>query len=217
MYSIVYFILGYVVPDLSLSPLCHPQFKKGPPSEIAQVASNFLNQVLHNSGFINLEDLCILEGKFVWVLYIDLTCLNYGGNILDVSVKAMISALKNVKVPHVDLIHNMNENNDELLATDNGIQEKVELKIDGENKQPLNLGNFPISNTICLFDENLLVDPTDEEEDLPGTTNITVVLTPGDFMIFFNIMFFISNSLISRLIFFQTMKYAIYINLEGMP
>ena len=114
MYSIVYFILGYVVPDLSLSPLCHPQFKKGPPSEIAQVASNFLNQVLHNSGFINLEDLCILEGKFVWVLYIDLTCLNYGGNILDVSVKAMISALKNVKVPHVDLIHNvMNENNDE--------------------------------------------------------------------------------------------------------
>ena len=185
MYSIVYFILGYVVPDLSLSPLCHPQFKKGPPSEIAQVASNFLNQVLHNSGFINLEDLCILEGKFVWVLYIDLTCLNYGGNILDVSVKAMISALKNVKVPHVDLIHNMNENNDELLATDNGIQEKVELKIDGENKQPLNLGNFPISNTICLFDENLLVDPTDEEEDLPGTTNITVVLTPGDFTIFF--------------------------------
>ena len=112
MYSIVYFILGYVVPDLSLSPLCHPQFKKGPPSEIAQVASNFLNQVLHNSGFINLEDLCILEGKFVWVLYIDLTCLNYGGNILDVSVKAMISALKNVKVPHVDVIHNvMNENN----------------------------------------------------------------------------------------------------------
>ena len=97
VYSIVYFILGYVVPDLSLSPLCHPQFKKGPPSEIAQVASNFLNQVLHNSGFINLEDLCILEGKFVWVLYIDLTCLNYGGNILDVSVKAMISALKNDK------------------------------------------------------------------------------------------------------------------------
>ena len=103
-----------MVPNLSLSPLCHPQFKKGPPSEIAQVASNFLNQVLHNSGFINLEDLCILEGKFVWVLYIDLTCLNYGGNILDVSVKAMISALKNVKVPHVELIHNVNENNDDF-------------------------------------------------------------------------------------------------------
>ena len=61
----------------------------------------------------------------------------------------------------------------------------MELKIDGDKKQPLKLGNFPISNTICLFDENLLVDPTDEEEELSGTTNITVVLTPGDFTNFF--------------------------------
>ena len=60
---------GYIVPNLTLSPLCHSQFKQGPPSETAQVASNFLNQVLVNSGYLDLEELCILEGKYVWVLY----------------------------------------------------------------------------------------------------------------------------------------------------
>ena len=116
---------GYIVPNLTLSPLCHSQFKQGPPSETAQVASNFLNQVLVNSGYLDLEELCILEGKYVWVLYgklsfennsivafvlmfyhfsVDLTCMNYAGNVLDVSVKAMTSALKNVKVPEPKII-----------------------------------------------------------------------------------------------------------------
>ena len=105
--------------------MCHSQFKQGPPSETAQVASNFLNQVLVNSGYLDLEELCILEGKYVWVLYgelsfennfivafvlmfyhfsVDLTCMNYAGNVLDVSVKAMTSALKNVKVPEPKII-----------------------------------------------------------------------------------------------------------------
>ena len=35
---------------------------------------------------------------------VDLTCLNYAGNVLDVSVKAMTSALKNVKVPEAKII-----------------------------------------------------------------------------------------------------------------
>ena len=36
---------GFVVPNLELSPICHPQFKPGPPSELAQTVSNFLLEV----------------------------------------------------------------------------------------------------------------------------------------------------------------------------
>ena len=76
-------ITGYVVPNLDLSPMCHPQFKPGPPSESAQVASYFIYEVIQNSQIIDLEKLCINPGKLVWAIYIDLICLNYDGNILD--------------------------------------------------------------------------------------------------------------------------------------
>ena len=147
--------------------MCHPQFKQGPPSETAQVASNFLQQVLNNSGFIDLEDLCIEKGKFVWVLYIDLTCLNYGGNILDVSVKAMTSALKNVMVPKASVIKQEDDNSDVTV--------QLEISPESNFRRPLKLGNVPISHTICLFENKLLLDPTAEEEEL--CTSVTIVLT----------------------------------------
>jgi exosome complex RNA-binding protein Rrp42 (RNase PH superfamily) len=41
--------------------------------------------------------LCIKEGKAVWVLHADIVCLNYDGNILDASLLALTTALKNCK------------------------------------------------------------------------------------------------------------------------
>ena len=92
---------GFIVPNLSLSPICHPQFRPGPPSELAQTASHFLHESVINSGIINLDDLCILEDKYVWCIYADLNCLNYGGNILDTALKALVAALTNATMPNV--------------------------------------------------------------------------------------------------------------------
>jgi exosome complex component RRP43 len=41
-----------------------------------------------------MDSLCIAPGKAVWVLYIDIICLNYDGNILDASMMALKAALK---------------------------------------------------------------------------------------------------------------------------
>lgn len=44
---------------------------------------------------VDLNDLCISEGKAVWVLYADIVCLNDDGNVFDASLLALVSALKN--------------------------------------------------------------------------------------------------------------------------
>jgi len=37
---------GYLVPNVELPPMCSPNFKPGPPSELAQVLSETVNKLL---------------------------------------------------------------------------------------------------------------------------------------------------------------------------
>ncbi|RUS15041.1 ribosomal protein S5 domain 2-type protein, partial [Endogone sp. FLAS-F59071] len=54
---------GYLVPNVELSPICSPKFRPGPPSEQAQVASEFLNKIMESSKIVSLKDLCIEPSK----------------------------------------------------------------------------------------------------------------------------------------------------------
>lgn len=42
-----------------------------------------------------LDSLCICPGKAVYVLYIDVVCINYDGNAFDAAVMAVMAALRN--------------------------------------------------------------------------------------------------------------------------
>uniref|UniRef100_A0A8C4QB90 Ribosomal RNA-processing protein 43 n=1 Tax=Eptatretus burgeri TaxID=7764 RepID=A0A8C4QB90_EPTBU len=84
-----------VIPNVDLSPLCSARFRPGPPCEQAQVAGQFLADVITSSELVSLEDLCIQKGKLVWVLYCDLECLDYDGNVLDACSIALLAALRN--------------------------------------------------------------------------------------------------------------------------
>jgi len=44
-------------------------------------------------------------------------CLNYGGSIIDASVKAVVAALKNVRVPKVELVILLNNFTLEIWRT----------------------------------------------------------------------------------------------------
>ena len=154
---------GYVVPNLELPSLCHSQFKPGPPPAMAQVASCFINEVIQNSGLINPKDLCVEAGKLVWVIYIDLTCLNLDGNILDVCIKSLVTALRTVRVPHVVIKKEEDE--------------EEQISVDADKRSPLKLPeSLPYCCTIAIFEnDKLLVDPTEEEENYSMAT-ITIVI-----------------------------------------
>ena len=121
---------------------------------------------------IDLKDLCIKPGRLVWAIYIDLTCLNYDGNILDVSIKALCAALRSMKLPHVE-INDKTDDDGEVIK----LEENEEIKVDIENKTNFKLKTeIPYSCTIAVFDgDKLLVDPTEEEEKISDTT-VTVVV-----------------------------------------
>ena len=105
-----------------------------------------------------MEKLCIKEGEKVWTIYIDLYSLNDDGNVLDAAGIGAVAALKTAKMPKYD-------------------EEKGKV-IYGEwtnEKLPLSK-NIPISITCYKIGENIIVDPTLEEEDIIET-RVTFGLT----------------------------------------
>ena len=79
----LHLFLGYIVPNIELSGLCHSQFKPGPPSDEAQVVSQFLLEVILNSKLLSPKDLVVVQGKLVWAVYIDLVSLLFPKHFFD--------------------------------------------------------------------------------------------------------------------------------------
>uniref|UniRef100_A0A669EEK8 Ribosomal RNA-processing protein 43 n=1 Tax=Oreochromis niloticus TaxID=8128 RepID=A0A669EEK8_ORENI len=154
---------GYIVPNVDLPPLCSSRFRPGPPGEEAQAASQFIADVIESSEVIKTEDLSIDRGKLCWVLYCDLMCLDYDGNILDACVIALLAALKNTRLPEVTI-------NKETSAPEVNLEKRWELQIH----------KHLVSASFCIFDDSILIsDPTAEEETL-STAHLTVVTDEDD-------------------------------------
>ncbi|KAI7861842.1 ribosomal protein S5 domain 2-type protein [Spinellus fusiger] len=156
---------GYLVPNVELSPMCSPKFRPGPPPARAQAVSEFIHQIITKSQIVPLEALCIEPGKAVWVLYCDIVCLNYNGNIMDTSLLALITALKTLTLPKAQVSPTMTVEADP--------SEKI---------CPFELTHFPVASTFCVFNQPtvLLSDPDDTEETLAKETVTIVMNTQGE-------------------------------------
>jgi len=153
---------GFFVPNVELPPLCSLEFRPGPPSESAQVLSQCVLEFANNSNLIDLEALCVEEQKLVWVVYADILCMSHDGNLLDACMTALYAALKNTQLPQIIV----NE-------------ETKDIEYVPYSEFPLTLSSKPVSTTIALFDEDiLLVDPCHEEEDI--ALGMITVVTGGD-------------------------------------
>ncbi|RKP27974.1 exosome complex component RRP43-like protein [Syncephalis pseudoplumigaleata] len=152
---------GYFVPNVELGPLCSARFRPGPPGDLAQLVSERLRSLLYvgSSKVVVLEDLCIEPEQAVWVIYADLTCLNYDGNILDACVLALSAALKDTRIPRAS------------LDVDEGI-----VRADEQATQPLTLRPFIFAATYGIYEGRLLLaDPNASEEPLMAS-QVTVCL-----------------------------------------
>ncbi|WBW71664.1 exosome subunit Rrp43 [Schizosaccharomyces osmophilus] len=140
---------GFIVPNVELGPLCNSKFKPGPPSDLAQVISQQLYQILIQTKLIHLHSLCIHEKKAVWALYADIVCLNYDGNAFDHAWTALMSALATTKLP--------------TAVWD----EDLEKVVCASNlTRPVQLSTKLYSFSWSVFNNILLADPTDEEVSL---------------------------------------------------
>jgi exosome complex component RRP43 len=186
--------LDLLIPNIELATGCSPLFLPGqPPSALAQSLSTRLYSLLHSSNLVDTDDLKIWyhppvfpdesnveeaavapEIKAFWTLYIDILVISLDGNPFDAAWAAIISALKDVRLPHAywDI------DREAIICSD---------LLSESNK--LHLRGFPIASTYTIFRTKeqtyalggkdginwLLADPDTFEESLcDETITITV-------------------------------------------
>jgi exosome complex component RRP42 len=139
---------GVIITNAELVPLASPTFEPGPPNEVGIELARVVDRGVRESKSIDLEALCIVPGKQVWVIFIDVHILDDCGNILDASSLGAIAALLTTKVP----------------ASRFGLGDDY----------PLPVKDIPIATTAIEFSDVLMFDPDVDEESI-ANAKLTVI------------------------------------------
>jgi exosome complex component RRP42 len=137
---------GILTVNLELLPHASPSFEPGPPDENAIEMARIIDRGLRESKSINYEELCIIPGQKVWVIYVDISVMDHDGNIVDAAGLAALAALLTAKIPEVKV------ENGSITFLD--------------KKRPLPIKEKPIPVTVAKIGEYLLVDPSLSEEEV---------------------------------------------------
>jgi len=137
---------GVLTVNAELVPLASPTFEPGPPDENSIELARIVDRGIRESKAIDLEKLCIEPGKKVFVIFVDVYVLNHDGNLIDASALAAMAALLNTKMPNYEV-------------------EDGEVKIKSDYT-PLPIRKHPITVTFAKINDNLIVDPWLEEEQV---------------------------------------------------
>lgn len=153
---------GTIMVNFESSPMSAPEFRVGPPQDYAIEISRMTDRIIRESQCINLEKLCIIPGKKVWALYIDIYSLDDFGNFYDACAIAAYAALSRTNIPEVRID---DEENIETLET----------------KVPLEINSFPVSVTTYKIGEHYMIDANLSEERIAdaritlGTTDTHII------------------------------------------
>jgi exosome complex component RRP42 len=141
---------GVIITNAELVPLASPSFEPGPPNEVGIELARVVDRGVRESKAVDLEALCVVPGKQVWIIFIDVHILDDCGNILDAASLGAIAALLTTKVP----------------ASKFGLGEDYILPVK----------DIPIATTAIEFGDVLMFDPGVDEEAI-ANTRLTVITT----------------------------------------
>jgi exosome complex component RRP42 len=139
---------GVITVNAEISPISSPSHESGPPGPQAIELARVVDRGIRESKVIPMKDpkICVIPGKKVWILFVDIYILDDGGNLLDASALAAMAALVNTRIKKVVI--------DEDL-------ENVEL-LDETEPLPRNGAvaslTFAKFGDIIIYDVNLLED-----------------------------------------------------------
>jgi exosome complex component RRP42 len=151
---------GNLMVTSELLPLSSPKYELGPPKIESIELARVTDRAIRESKCIDFDKLCIEEGEKVWTVFIDIYSINADGNLLDAAEIGAIAALKNAKIPKYD------EKEGKVVygeKTDKGLPLSKDL---------------PISVTFHKLGNTIIVDPTQEEEDI-SETRVTIGSSNG--------------------------------------
>ncbi|KAI5673917.1 hypothetical protein M9H77_14281 [Catharanthus roseus] len=151
------------------SPMADPSFEAGRPGESAVELGRIVDRGLRESRAIDTESLCIISGKFVWSIRVDLHILDNGGNLVDAANIAALAALLTFRRSECTLV---GEDGQEVIVHPPEVREPL----------PLIIHHLPIAVTFAFFgqDNIVVIDPTHFEEAVMGGRMTATVNTNGD-------------------------------------
>jgi len=137
---------GVLTVNSEFVPLASADFEPGPPGEDSIELSRVVDRGIRESKAIDVDKMCLVPGKKVFIIFVDIYVLNHDGNLIDASALAAIAALLNTKFSNYEI-------------------EKDEIKIKtGYTKLPII--NHPITITLAKIENKLIIDPSLEEEQV---------------------------------------------------
>ena len=136
---------GLLIVTAEILPLAAPWAEPGPPNEEVIELARVVDRGIRESKIIELTDLCLIEGKKVLAVFVDISVLNVDGNLFDAASYAAVAALLTAKMPKYKITK-------EGEIEDTGKQISLAAKL------------IPVSTTVALINDTIVVDPTLDEE-----------------------------------------------------
>lgn len=151
------------------SPMADPGFEPGRPGEMAVELGRIIDRGLRESKAVDTESLCVLAGRSVWAIRLDIHILDNGGNLIDAANLAALAALLSFRRPECTL---GGPDGQDIIVHPPEVREPLALSIH----------HLPIAVTFAfLGDGDLLVlDPSLKEELVMGGRLTITVNTHGE-------------------------------------
>jgi exosome complex component RRP42 len=148
---------GLLVVNAEILPLASAYAEAGPPSEDAIELARVVDRGVRESEMVDLAKLCLIPGKTVYSVFVDVNIMNVDGNLFDATSYAVVSALRTAKMKKYKVK-----------------DEKVE---ETEDVVPVPVEKIPVSVTMARIGDSLVVDPDSEEE---GAMDMRITITTDD-------------------------------------
>ncbi len=102
---------GVITVNVELSPISSPINESGPPGPQAIELARVVDRGIRESKVIPMEDpkLCVIPGKKVWIIFVDIYVIDDGGNLFDASAFAAMAALANARLKQVVIDEDLEE------------------------------------------------------------------------------------------------------------
>src|SRR4030042_834680 len=146
---------GVMMVNAEYKPIAHPTWEPGPPPDEAVELARVVDRGLRAAKVLSMEDLGLVSGEKVQMVYVDLYIINFDGNLIDACSAGALAALNTAELP-------------EFKVTKGAVSSTDKTK-------KLKLRAHPIAVTLVKIGSEFIVDATaDEEEVMDGRITITL-------------------------------------------
>ncbi|XP_075506271.1 exosome complex component RRP45A-like isoform X3 [Primulina tabacum] len=151
------------------SPMADHSFEIGRPGVFAVELGRIVDRGLKASRAVDTESLCVVAGKWVWSIRIDLHILDNGGNLVDAANIAALVALLTFRRPDCTL---GGDNDQEVIIHSPEVREPL----------PLIVHHLPVAITFAFIgsEGTVVIDPSNFEEAVMGGKLTATLNTNGD-------------------------------------